>query len=193
MSPSRRLLAPVLAVSLVATGAPALAQASPSPARPQHPTTEEIRAELQAVCRKLTEGGNLFFGHARRRQLESMLAQADEASVPAERTIGVRGAYAGELFRLGEVARAIEVLEGMRADVTEAMKQAEPQLEPSILSLLGAETSTHSPTSTRRASSSRTRAGSVRGSQPSRSTRPPSSSASARPSSSSLSTGSRYE
>jgi hypothetical protein len=136
MSPPRRLLASALAVVLVAAGVPAIAQETPAPARPANPTPDQVRAELQAACRSLTEGGNLFFGHARKRQLESMLAQADQASVPPERTLGVRGAYAGELFRLGEVARAIEVLEAMRADVTEAMTQAEPQLEPSILSLL---------------------------------------------------------
>ncbi len=136
MPRSRLLLVSILVASLAPSALASPTAEAQEPAPPAHPTPDQVRAELQVVCRGLTEGANLFFGRVRLRRLEEMLGEAARASVAPERTIGVRGAYAGELFRLGEVERAIDVLEGMRADLTDAMTAAEPQLEPSILSLL---------------------------------------------------------
>lgn len=76
--------------------------------RSTHPTPAETRAELEAVCRRLTEGTNPFFGEQVVEGLKQRVQATDAAS---ETAVRLRGRLGHELIRLGKLEDAIRVLD----------------------------------------------------------------------------------
>lgn len=80
-------------------GAEAAETAEPSP----YPGTEEVRAEFEAVCRRLTEGENPYFG---RRALEEARQRLEAGAGDAASELELRSRLVYELTRLGRLREA---------------------------------------------------------------------------------------
>ncbi len=74
--------------------------------QPRLPSVDQTRAEFEAVCKRLTEGDNPFFGTAVVSELQAKLAAG---SLDPATEISLRMTLGVELIRLGRLAEAIEV------------------------------------------------------------------------------------
>jgi hypothetical protein len=95
------LLLGLTALHPIALPPPAAAQPGP------HPEPERVRAELEALCRRLLASDNPYFGARSLDRLEARLASVTQ---PVNR-IAVLGPLGLELLRLGRLDQAIERLE----------------------------------------------------------------------------------
>jgi hypothetical protein len=94
-----------LALAALCGCTPAWAQSSGG-SQPRYPTPEETRAEFQAVCRRLAEGKNPFFGTAVASDLQARLAAG---GLDPATEISIRMNLGIELIRHGRFEEAIEV------------------------------------------------------------------------------------
>ena len=78
----------------------------------EFPTAEQTRREFQAVCERLREGSDPYFG---RRQIVELEKRLGSGSVL--QAVQTRGQFAHELLRVGENSRALKQLELARAQL----------------------------------------------------------------------------
>ena len=116
------LLAVILGLGVFAPATGARGEA----AKAADSSRDLVRAELRAVCERLTSGDNPFFGRAVPESIRMAIGEAVDA--PPETRIRLHGWLASTLFRQDRVTEAIDELERARA----LLDLAAPNLAPTI-------------------------------------------------------------
>lgn len=113
-----------------------LSHAAGPPPAPGSDRADPVRAELDAVCQRLTTGDNAYFGEAIIETLRTRIAAADAVADDSDARVRLRAWLAGELARLGRGGEAIAMFE---ATETLARQQlpAEWPLWPELQTSLG--------------------------------------------------------
>ncbi|MFP3942197.1 MAG: FG-GAP repeat domain-containing protein, partial [Thermoanaerobaculia bacterium] len=89
-----------------------------------------VRAELQAVCERLTRSDNPFFGHGLLEEVTAALERAEGA--PPEIQVRLRGNRGSHLLLQDRVAEAVDQLQEALAVLDETAQELDPAVEKEL-------------------------------------------------------------
>lgn len=95
-----------------------------------YPSVERTRKELRAVCERLRDSDNPYFGRRAVERIEARLQRVDEDEV--ETRARLRGYLGSHLLRLGRLEEAVEHLEAVRDLLDREAERLTPEVEADL-------------------------------------------------------------